>query len=195
MTIGEKIRQARRHCRLSQEQLAERMCISRSAIAKWETDKGLPDIENIRILSNILHISADWLLNPQQDCSHLIYRYSIDLSNYGKGCLRLKKDRCIRNKFPDAQITALIGRKDVIPGDAVTRESALERMTVHNCFHSTGTARENSSIGYYLVCEDDRQFLIAIADTYIEYRILDSWISSAEFTLDGMRFTRLAEIE
>ena len=193
MTIGEKIRQARKHCRLSQEQLAELMCISRSAIAKWETDKGLPDIENIRILSNILHISTDWLLNPQQDGSHLIYRYSVDLSRYGKGCSRLRKDRCVRGKFQNAQITALISRKDVIPGDAVTKEDALVRRNVHNCFLSNGSM--DSSASYYLVTEVDRQFLVAIAESYIEYRILQSQISDAEFILDGMRFVRFSEIE
>ena len=193
MTIGEKIRQARKHCRLSQEQLAELMCISRSAIAKWETDKGLPDIENIRILSNILHISTDWLLNPQQDGSHLIYRYSVDLSRYGKGCSRLRKDRCVRGKFQNAQITALISRKDVIPGDAVTKEDALVRRNVHNCFLSNGSM--DSSASYYLVTEVDRQFLVAIAESYIEYRILQSQINDAEFILDGMRFVRFSEIE
>ena len=193
MTIGEKIRQARKHCRLSQEQLAELMCISRSAIAKWETDKGLPDIENIRILSNILHISTDWLLNPQQDGGHLIYRYSVDLSRYGKGCSRLRKDRCVRGKFQNAQITALISRKDVIPGDAGTKEDALVRRNVHNCFLSNGSM--DSSASYYLVTEVDRQFLVAIAESYIEYRILQSQINDAEFILDGMRFVRFSEIE
>ena len=48
MTLGEKIREARRKCGLSQEQLADKMAVSRSAIAKWETDKGLPDVDNLR---------------------------------------------------------------------------------------------------------------------------------------------------
>jgi len=36
MTLGEKIRYARKCCGLSQGQLAEKMCVSRSAIAKWK---------------------------------------------------------------------------------------------------------------------------------------------------------------
>ena len=47
MTLGAKIKEARRKCGLSQEQLAEKMSVSRSAIAKWETDKGLPDVGNL----------------------------------------------------------------------------------------------------------------------------------------------------
>ncbi len=194
MTIGEKIKQGRKQCNLSQEQLAEKMCVSRSAIAKWETDKGLPDIENIRILSNILQISTDWLLDPRQDGSHLIHRYSVDLSRYGKGCVRMRKDRYVREKFIDAQITALIGRKDVLPGDAATKEDALEQIAVHACILSTGTG-DNTSVSYYLVSEKGRQFLVAVADTYMEYRILDKRVTDAEFTHNGMRFVRFTELE
>lgn len=42
MTFGEKIRNARKEAGFSQEELAEKMSVSRSAIAKWETDKGMP---------------------------------------------------------------------------------------------------------------------------------------------------------
>lgn len=37
--FGEKLKEARKEAGLSQEQFAEKMCVSRSAIAKWETDK------------------------------------------------------------------------------------------------------------------------------------------------------------
>ena len=40
MTLGEKIKEARKNTGLSQEQLAEKLAVSRSAIAKWESDKG-----------------------------------------------------------------------------------------------------------------------------------------------------------
>lgn len=45
MTIGEKIKQLRSEKGLSQEKLAERLNVSRSAIAKWETDGGIPEID------------------------------------------------------------------------------------------------------------------------------------------------------
>ena len=47
MTLGEKIKEARTKCGFSQEKLAEKMAVSRSAIAKWETDKGLPEVGNL----------------------------------------------------------------------------------------------------------------------------------------------------
>lgn len=63
MTLGEKIRESRRKCGLSQEQLAEKLSVSRSAIAKWETDKGLPDVGNLKILARLLNVSVDHLLD------------------------------------------------------------------------------------------------------------------------------------
>ena len=53
MTLGEKIRESRRKCGLSQEQLADKMSVSRSAVAKWETDKGLPDVGNLKLLGQL----------------------------------------------------------------------------------------------------------------------------------------------
>lgn len=61
--ISEKIVQKRTELSLSQEQLAERLCVSRSAVAKWETGKGLPDIENIKALAGVFQITIDELLD------------------------------------------------------------------------------------------------------------------------------------
>lgn len=61
MTFGEKLKEARKQAGISQEQLAEMVCISRSAIAKWEADLGRPDIENLRSLAQLFHLSMDAL--------------------------------------------------------------------------------------------------------------------------------------
>ena len=58
MTFGAKLKQARQNSKLSQEQLAEKLNVSRSAIAKWETDKGMPDIDNLKAISQLLDIRA-----------------------------------------------------------------------------------------------------------------------------------------
>jgi len=100
MGLGEKIRRARKQCGLSQEQLAEKMCVSRSAIAKWETGKGLPDIENLKILSRLLGISVDSLLDDSDDTQSGVIRKQYHLSAYGRGCKKIKKDRMMRKEFP-----------------------------------------------------------------------------------------------
>lgn len=51
MDFSEKLKQIRKNEGISQEQLAERIGVSRQAVTKWETGKGLPDIENMTILA------------------------------------------------------------------------------------------------------------------------------------------------
>ena len=91
MTLGEKIKEARKQCGLSQEQLAEKMSVSRSAIAKWETDKGLPDIDNLKALAGFLNVSVDYLLDDEERIDELVTREAYDLASYGKGSKKRKK--------------------------------------------------------------------------------------------------------
>lgn len=61
MRFSEKLKEARKQAGLSQEQLAEKLSVSRSAVAKWESDLGLPEVENLKILSQLLNLSMDAL--------------------------------------------------------------------------------------------------------------------------------------
>ena len=48
LSLGQYISARRKHMRLTQEELADKVGVSKSAIAKWETDGGLPDRDNLR---------------------------------------------------------------------------------------------------------------------------------------------------
>ena len=65
MTLGERIQQLRKTYGLSQEQLAEKVGVSRQAISKWETDQSLPEIEKILAISRAFSISTDELLGNE----------------------------------------------------------------------------------------------------------------------------------
>jgi transcriptional regulator with XRE-family HTH domain len=62
MELGSRIKEARESLNLSQDELAEKMAISRQAISKWETGKSYPDIEKILKLSDIFNLSLDELV-------------------------------------------------------------------------------------------------------------------------------------
>lgn len=66
MDLGGRIREARERRNLSQDELAEKMGISRQAISKWETGKSYPDIETILKLSNIFNLSLDELVKSDK---------------------------------------------------------------------------------------------------------------------------------
>lgn len=66
MTFGEKLKGLRKQVGLSQEQLADRLNVSRQAVTKWETDAGVPDIENIKAISSLFNVSLDELLSKEE---------------------------------------------------------------------------------------------------------------------------------
>ena len=66
MTFAEKLRSIRKQADMSQEKLAEKLGVSRQAITKWETDTGIPDIENIMAISALFDISIDELLSNEK---------------------------------------------------------------------------------------------------------------------------------
>jgi len=61
MTLGEKILKQRNKNGYSQEQLAEKITVSRQAVSKWELDQSTPDLECVIQLSNIFGVSIDYL--------------------------------------------------------------------------------------------------------------------------------------
>ena len=62
MTLGERIRDERKKRGLSQEELADILNVSRQAITKLETDRGIPDIANLIRISEEFEISLDELI-------------------------------------------------------------------------------------------------------------------------------------
>ena len=60
-SFGKFIAKRRNYMKLTQEELAERVGVSKSAIAKWETDGGLPDRDNLKRLSEEINVSVDEL--------------------------------------------------------------------------------------------------------------------------------------
>ena len=65
MTIAETIKNLRKTAGMSQEQLAEKLHVSRQAVTKWETEGGTPDIENLRAIAALFGITVDELLTGE----------------------------------------------------------------------------------------------------------------------------------
>lgn len=67
MTLGEKFKDLRKKINISQEELAEKIGVSRQTVTKWENDLGLPDIENLKNIASLFNISVDELLDYKKD--------------------------------------------------------------------------------------------------------------------------------
>ena len=66
MTFGEKLRKLRTDSGLTQEELAEKIYVTRTAISKWESDRGYPNIDSLKAISKIFSVSIDDLFSPDE---------------------------------------------------------------------------------------------------------------------------------
>lgn len=66
MTLGHKLKALLKENSMTQEDLAEKLDVSRQAVGKWVNDKGIPEVGKIVQISNIFGVSIDYLL--KEDC-------------------------------------------------------------------------------------------------------------------------------
>ena len=82
MTFGEKLKETRKAAGFSQEELAEKLNVSRQAITKWETDTGLPDISNIMTISKLFSIPVDDLISEEKTAVRVKSRLYESITEY-----------------------------------------------------------------------------------------------------------------
>ena len=63
MNIGKKLLDARKKANLSQEEIAEKLNITRQTVSKWESNETVPNINQVKLLAKIYKISLEELLN------------------------------------------------------------------------------------------------------------------------------------
>ena len=66
MEFNEKLQELRKQKNLTQEQLAEQLYVSRTAISKWESGRGYPSIDSLKEISRFFSISLDELLSSEE---------------------------------------------------------------------------------------------------------------------------------
>ena len=66
MDISEKILKLRKANNLTQEQLAEQLQVSRQAVSKWESGQAIPESDKLPALSDLFHVTIDYLLRPSE---------------------------------------------------------------------------------------------------------------------------------
>lgn len=67
MILAEKISKLRKKNGWSQEELAEKMEVSRQAVSKWESAQSIPDLDKILILGNLFGVTTDYLLKDEME--------------------------------------------------------------------------------------------------------------------------------
>lgn len=73
MNIAERIKGLRKSKGLSQEELADRIGVSRQAVSKWESGQNVPDPDKIILLSGALEVTTDYLLLGKASALRKLY--------------------------------------------------------------------------------------------------------------------------
>ena len=86
MELGKQIKMYRLENKLSQEELADRIYVSRQTISNWENDKSYPDINSLVLLSEVFKVSLDKLIKGDVDVmKDVIQKEEVDkMNHYGK---------------------------------------------------------------------------------------------------------------
>lgn len=197
MTFGRRLRTSRKKGGLTQEQLAERLLVTRQAIAKWESDKGLPDIENLKNLSRRLNVGIDYLLDNGEEIDLTVVREPIELETYygkqriGKRCRRKKavaKDYIVREKYQAAENHYLIGDQILTKEEKVVDNLVGFLTGAPFGIPALINQLKNTDKEFYLVIDGEKQFLITATDEFIESRQLSRNISERKFVIGGFKF-------
>jgi transcriptional regulator with XRE-family HTH domain len=207
MTFGEKLKKARIDAGFTQSELANVLMVSRAAIAKWESDRGIPEVSNLKQIAEVLGVSIDYLLDDESAFNLSVTTKPLDFSPYeGDGKLsRLKKvelkERVIREEYPNAEIVrlTLTDIKDTKTENIVDKVIGTFAFVLGNIpLYGTqefGKMANSFDQQYYLVSEEKAQYFVLMTDEQIISRMVPNKITEKTFNMDDKRFLMVGNVE
>ena len=189
MTLAEKLKDARKNAALSQEQLAEKLCVSRAAVAKWESGKGLPDIENLKAISKLLDVSIDYLVDDGAEMDFRVTKEQIDLDSYEvTGRCRIKQDAAVLARFPEV---TRINQLSLIH-QLNKHEWWADFLTMGLYTMIWGLSHWKTWTGYYyLVEQGSRQFFVSVDQEFITATSMPKKIEKNKFYIGDRQYIRI----
>lgn len=188
MTFGEKLQDSRKRAGLSQEQLAEKLSVSRSAVAKWENDNGMPDIDNLKAMAQLFDVSIDYLLDDGDTLEFEVMREPIDINSFEKSKKRkFRYDTAVLSKFPDAD--------SIIPLFRIKKLSKWELAFEWILSPAFGLFdfmdKVHDGAYYYLVEQKGQQYLVNVSKEFVTSSKLARRVDEKKFIIGKYKFKRL----
>jgi len=191
MTLGEKIKSLRTKTNITQEELAEKVGVSRQAVTKWESDIGMPDVENIKNIATLFNITVDELLDYKREILGEIVleeKYSLDgIKKEDKA--RCKEEQYIINKFNQATAIYALSRKKkwtgikwlfyLTPGHSPEMEDFLE----------------NGINIFCLVEEKEKQYIVIMNKDTMKVIQLKTLFADKKLEINGYVYTKNYKIK
>lgn len=183
MSLGKKIKAVRLKHKLSQEELAQKLNVSRQAITKWELDKGMPDIDNLKTIAIIFDVRIDDLLLEETPLNKIIEKINLEMYPAGKGN-GLKEDYVVLEKFPDASSIVELYRK----AHMSKKEKVADFLVMPGLQETLDHWRDPSK--YYLVEKHRSYYLVQVTKDYISSIKLNQKIIEKAFQYNENTYTK-----
>lgn len=185
MESGEKIQRLRTEQNLSQKELAEKLEVSRQAIAEWKSNRGIPDIENLKRIAQLFNVSIDYLVYEEESIQDYVMKIPIDIEQYPMPKVNaVREDQVVLENYPNAQsIRELYRQKKMTNKEKVVDFLLLPGM------HEVQDHWRNPS-KYYLVGEKGVSYLVNVTHNELLTRRLDIDVSGKFFEFDDDRFMK-----
>lgn len=189
MTFGEKLKTVRKNAGFTQDDLAQKLCVSRAAVAKWEAGNGLPDIMNLKAISKLLDVSIDYLVDDGIEMDFRVTREPVDKESLEiTGRCRLWQDAAVVQRFPNAtriNQLSLIHQLNKIEWWADFLTCGLYTMI-------WGLSHWKTWTGYYcLVEQGNRQFFVCVDEEFLTATALPNKIEKNKFYIGDRQYIRI----
>ena len=189
MTFGKKILNLRKQLNLTQKDVASKLNVSRQAVAKWESDIGLPDLDNIKKLSTIFNTSIDELLDYKIEDVN----FNIDSAEelIGKENSKFNKvDEFMQNRFSKANSIIRLTR--------VVHLSVWQK--IFDFFVGAGTLEVADLLGTgivysFLVLDDSCEYLILISKGKMYSKKLTENFVGKKQIIDGYKYYKVDNLK
>lgn len=192
MKLSEKLKKYRKTFNLSQEQLAEKLNVSRQVVTKWESENGIPEIGNLKALADLFNVSVDFLLDDEKTVEYPIIKekYILEKNNYSNRydyAVSYLKERYADNSSIYALTQTENGERNL-----VTKIFSFLTIGVSDISYIT---QWFSDLAIWFIVENDKQkFLIKVTKEFIETRELSSLIDTDKFTYEKNKFIKVQKL-
>jgi transcriptional regulator with XRE-family HTH domain len=177
--LGIKIKSIRTNAGLTQAQFAEKLFVSRQAVAKWESGRGTPDIKNLENLAAMFDVSIDSLLK-NRPLSMEVIKEPIDFEQYTAVFRRDRVrgwrahgshnpyDAVVLAKYPQAERIELLLRRKRLSRVEIVFDWIIGVFFTFGAFETADSLNNRSQT--YLVHLPPKTLLVVVSRSFIEAR-------------------------
>lgn len=151
MHIANTIRDLRKQNGISQEQLAERLNVSRQSVSKWETGQSIPELDKISEMSVIFGVSTDYLINGVET------KQNPSMINLSNKLFIFDANKKKLSAFESFEIDTILGAKN-------SSDSEFPVCVIFGVNKGIFGIKRRIALGYYITFEDAQHELECIAE-------------------------------